>query len=395
MAKLFKSATLLFMATLSPMNPHLHEHSEHTAGRAFMNAFAEIGWLPAEGGGQRGDLIISDPHGRTYFAVVKSSTEGRPDRVTALFAQALLESRVVARQNQGQPAVLIWVRTVSPSLIKRLLDFHSRYAEGEAFGLISGDGLRYLHFPGIPEAETIQAPYLNRRTNLGSSQSRLVFSDRTQWMLKLLLAPEIPESLLSATREHYRTAVDLARAAGVSAMTASRFVNALSERGFLDRSSPYLRLVMRRKLADLWKASYKNQPNPVPVKFLVPGPQAALTEKLLHKHQPSFLGLFAAAEALSVGHVRGVPPYVYVYNLDEAIHWKELKLARDGEKPDVLLQAIRFPQSIGTGAVQLKGIYVTDIIQVWLDVSAHPSRGAEQAAVLENGILANVTGDHA
>ena len=50
-------------------------------------------------------------------------------------------------------------------------------------------------------------------------------------------------------------------------MTASRFVNALREKGFLDESSPYLRLVMRRKLAELWKASYKNQPDPVTAKF--------------------------------------------------------------------------------------------------------------------------------
>ena len=125
----------------------------------------------------------------------------------------------------------------------------------------------------------------------------------------------------------------------------------------------------------------------------MPGPPAALTEKLLQKHSPSFLGLFAAAEALAVGHVRGVPPYVYVYDLDVASHWKELKPARNGEKPDLLLQQIRFPQSIGTGAVQRKGMYITDILQVWLDVSAHPARGAEQAAELENGILANVIGE--
>ena len=178
-------------------------------------------------------------------------------------------------------------------------------------------------------------------------------------------------------------------------MTASRFVNALTEKGFLDQSSPYLNLVMRRKLADLWKASYKNQPEPVQAKFLIPGPPAALMEKLLQKHQPSFLGLFAAAEALAVGHVRGVPPYVYVYDLEAANHWKELKPARYGEKPDLFLQRIRFPQSIGTGAVQRKGMYVTDILQVWLDVSAHPARGAEQAAELEGGILANVIGEGA
>jgi hypothetical protein len=378
------------------MNPHLNRHRAQSAEHVFRKAFDDIGWQTHEpDGDQLADLVVTDPYGRTYIAVLKSSAEGRPDRVTAVFAQALLEARFIARRHQARPAVLIWVKTASSSLVRKLMDFHDQYAEGEAFGLISDDGLRYLHFPGVQREVTGQSPHVNRRTLLGSSQSRLVFSDRTQWMLKLLLAPEIPESLLTAKREHYRTAADLARAAGVSAMTASRFVNALIEKGFLDKSSPHLNLVMRRKLADLWKASYKNQQDPVPVKFLLPGPPAALTEKLLQKHQPSFLGLFAAAEALAVGHVRGVPPYVYVYQLEAASHWKELKPARDGEKPDLLLQQIRFPQSIGTGAVQRKGIYVTDILQVWLDVSAHPARGAEQAAELEHGILANVIGEGA
>jgi hypothetical protein len=212
-------------------------------------------------------------------------------------------------------------------------------------------------------------------------------------MLKLLLANEIPESLLNAPRERYKTAVDLARAAGVSAMTASRFVNALNEKGFLDLSSPYLRLVMRRRLADLWKASYKNSPDAVPAKFLVPGPPAVLMGKLLERHAPSLLSLFAAAEALGLGHVRGVPPSICVVDLDEAMCWKELKRARDGETPDVLLQPMRFPHSIRNGAVRREGLCVTDVIQVWLDVSAHPARGAEQAALLEGGVLANALGD--
>ncbi|MEM5406353.1 helix-turn-helix domain-containing protein [Paraburkholderia unamae] len=378
------------------MNSNFEERTEQSAEDAFQNAFADINWqVSSTHSDHHGDLIITAPDGHVYFAMLKFSTEGRPDRVTALFAQALLEARVVARQHHGRPAALIWVKTASPSLIKRLRDFHDQYAEGEAYGLISGDGLKYLHFPGVPHELATPITQVNRRTSRGSSQTHLVFSDRTQWMLKLLLAPEIPEPLLTARREQYRTATDLARAAGVSAMTASRFVNALTEKGFLDQSSPYLKLVMRRKLADLWKASYKNQPDPVAVKFLVQGPPAVLMEKLLQKHQHSFLGLFAAAEVLAVGHVRGVPPYVYVYDLDAANHWKELKAAQYGEKPDLLLQRIRFPQSIGAGAVQRKGMYVTDILQVWLDVSAHPARGAEQAAELERGILANVIGEGA
>lgn len=378
------------------MDSYVEGHSDKDAAGAFQNAFAGLNWQARVPNDEcPSDLLIMDASGQTYFATIKAATEGRSDRLVALFAQALLEARSIARQHHGRPAVLIWAKTVSPSLVQRIRDFHGQYADGEAFGVASGDGVLLLNFPGAVREMTAQSNHITLRTALGPSPARLVFSDHTQWMLKLLLAPGIPESLLTAKRQRYRTATDLAIAAGVSPMTASRLVNALTERGFLDRSSQYMKLVMRRKLADLWKASYKNQTDAFPTKFLVSGPSEALMEKLLRRHQPSFLGLFAAADAFSVGHVRGVPPYVYVYDIEAAGAWKELKAARVGETPDLMLKQIRFPRSIGNGAVQRNGIYVSDILQVWLDVSAHPARGGEQAAELEHGVLANVIGDSA
>lgn len=59
------------------------------------------------------------------------------------------------------------------------------------------------------------------------------------------------------------------------------------------------------------------------------------------------------------------------------------------------MQQPGFPQSLERGAVIRDGVRVTDVIQTWLDVSAHPARGAEQAAELEHGILANVIGEGA
>ncbi|EOH6072771.1 RpiR family transcriptional regulator [Burkholderia cenocepacia] len=359
--------------------------------QAFRKVFTDLNWqIAASNSDRAGELVIVDGRGSTYLATAKTIAEGRPDRVVALFAQALLEARSSARRNQGRPAVLIWVKTASPSLVKRIQDFHDQHGDGEAFGLISDDGVQFLDFPGVSREVTVPGRQTSRRSTFAATSSRLVFSDRAQWMLKLLLAPEIPVTLLTAQREHYRTATDLARAAGVSTMTASRFVNALTQKGFLDRSSPYMKLVMRRKLAELWKAVYKNQSDPVPAKFLVPGPSRLLTDKLLQRHQQSLLGLFAAADALALGHVHGIPPYVYVEDMVEASGWKELRSARAGEKPDILLQQIRFPQSIRNGAVRRDGVQVTDILQVWLDVSAHPARGAEQAAELEHGVLASV-----
>ena len=79
-------------------------------------------------------------------------------------------------------------------------------------------------------------------------QSRHLFSALNQWMLKVLLAPELPEHLLSAPRGRYRNASQLARAAQVSVMSAFRFVQQLQEEGYLHESASSLELVRRQHL---------------------------------------------------------------------------------------------------------------------------------------------------
>ena len=62
-------------------------------------------------------------------------------------------------------------------------------------------------------------------------------------MLKVLLAPLVPEGLLRAPRERYRNASQLAEGAGVSVMSAFRFVRQLRQEGFLGSHEEVLRLV--------------------------------------------------------------------------------------------------------------------------------------------------------
>ena len=112
---------------------------------------------------------------------------------------------------------------------------------------------------------------------------------------------------------------------------------------------------------------------------------------VVSSHQ-ACLGLFAAAEALQLGHVKGVPPYVYVPRLpsSERDAWKELVPASPGEPVDLILKQARAPQSVFRGAVHLDGMAVSDVLQIWLDVSAHPSRGDEQAELIERKILGKI-----
>jgi hypothetical protein len=54
---------------------------------------------------------------------------------------------------------------------------------------------------------------------------------------------------------------------------------------------------------------------------------------------------------------------------------------------------VRIPgnrESVFRGAVVKEGVPSSDILQVWLDVSQHPSRGKEQADLIWRRVLAPV-----
>jgi len=208
-------------------------------------------------------------------------------------------------------------------------------------------------------------------------------------MLKVLLAPEIPDELLSAPRGRYRNASQLARAANVSVMSAFRLVQQLQRDGYLHESDPYLNLVRREDLFRRWQAVAALRPvNEIPMRFLLRGDPQAELRRILQSGR-ACLGLFAAADALNLGFVRGVPPYVYVQRLKPAnmAAWKNIVPAAPEEPPDLILRQAPSLQSIFRGIVRPCGMAACDIIQVWLDVSAHASRGEEQADLIRSRVL--------
>src|SRR5256885_4784125 len=102
-------------------------------------------------------------------------------------------------------------------------------------------------------------------------------------MLKVLLAPELPEGLLNAPRGRYCSGAELAAAAQVSAMSASRFLTQLGNENFLDRSSSHLRLVRRRELFSRWSAAATRPGAEIPARFLVRVPVALQMRELLDR----------------------------------------------------------------------------------------------------------------
>lgn len=337
------------------------------------------------------DLVVQKGATR-YVVKVNALSEGRPDRVLPLLSQAILQAQFYAASEQAaKPLAVVYVEKASPQLWERVRGFVDQYAPGVAVGVVFGDGMLFFKGEGL-EGLAKEPRLRKRRSTTNSRQPINIFSDLNQWMLKVLLAPELPSELLSAQRGHYLGGADLAKAADVSAMSASRFLHQLRQEGFLNESEEHLKLVRREALFQRWRAASMRSTVEIPVRFRIKAPVQQQIRGLLKQHaDQACLGLFAAADGLGLGHVSGVPPYVYLPKLPPADlktnEWAMLMPASEGT-PDLILRQALTPQSMLRGAVEREdGVKHSDVIQVWLDVSNHPSRGQEQADLIWRKVL--------
>lgn len=370
--------------------------SRHREAESFVaNLLRSGGWQrdashdSVDGGA---DLIL-ERGGQRFAVEIKALAEGRADRALPLLSLAILQARAHAREIEGaKPLAVLWVGHASPSLASNLRSFAENYAEGVAVGVVSENGFR--HFVGHPFDELNAEPRNEKRRESRSSYQVVnLFSDLNQWMLKILLANEIPEDLLSAPRNDCRSGAELAAAAGASAMSASRFLQQLRNEGFLDEYSQRPRLVRRRELFERWRAAVLRPVPEMAMRFVLRAPVREQLQKLIAKQSgEACLGLFAAAEELKFGHVSGVPAYVFVPKLplSDDRRWRGLRPASPGDTPDLILRQAAFPQSVFRGAVNRDGWFISDVVQTWLDVGNHPARGAEQADLIYAKVLREI-----
>ena len=224
----------------------------------------------------------------------------------------------------------------------------------------------------------------------------------------------IPESMLAAPRGEYRNASQLARVSGVSVMTAFRFVRQLREEGFLHESGDSLRLVRIGHLMRRWQAAnsawreirmrwlirtdatdalfskvrtvLQNSDHPRARRSETPGPASA---KRLGSPIRLCVGLFSAAELLGLSFVHGAPQHLYVEEASpELFQLMGLVPSREGESVDIHVRVPAARASIFRAAVNVNGVPASDVLQIWLDVAAHPARGGAQAEQIWRRVLA-------
>jgi hypothetical protein len=72
-----------------------------------------------------------------------------------------------------------------------------------------------------------------------------------------------------------------------------------------------------------------------------------------------------------------------------------MMLAGPGDPVHLVVRIPKAVRSVFRGAVHPRGVASADIIQVWLDVSEHSARGAEQADLIWQKYLAPIAGNAA
>lgn len=348
------------------------------------------------------DLIISRG-GRRYVVALKVSQENRRERLVALLSQAVLQARAAAQRSNGQalPLAVVAAPAIAPSAAEALMNFLDKFVPDTAAGIFDREGLRRFVGAGL-EALVATPKRSARREKLRMPDSANLFSDLNQWLLKVLLAPLVPEDLLQAPRGNYRNASELAAAAGVSVMSSFRFVRLLEQERLLDDESDSLRLVHRQDLMSRWRAAYLRPARGLPLCWIDPARtdrqllQALRTynyDSALGKRPEAraCLGLFGAADALGCRPIPEMHPHFYLEKLDrEALLSMGLTPQGAQYRPDVFVRIPVFREAIFRAAVVRDGVPVTDILQVWLDISASPDKGEMWANEIRRQALTSI-----
>jgi DNA-binding MarR family transcriptional regulator/Holliday junction resolvase len=367
----------------------------------------DSGWevLPRPHAPGEPDLIIKKED-LEYAVELKRAPESRRDRVVPLLANAVLQAQAYARKIPAvRPLAIIALPHLSPAVVDQALEFQQAYASDVAVGFFDDRGFRVFRGPGLESLNSSPPEIHQRQSPISESHSYSLFSDLGQWMLKVLLAQHIEPRFLRAPRLKIHNASELALAAGVSQVSASRLVRQLEAEGFLDRYRDHLELVRVQDLLEDWQAAVRRAFKEISCRWVIPGHGPKQFESALrdyqgrqphpnspevsgHGHSPRVcLGLFAAAEALGLGFVHGVPPVLYVERTEPELI-QQLGVSKErAEQPDLYLRIPAQKESIFRSAVDRNWILVSDALQVWLDVSNHPSRGKEQADRIREQIL--------
>jgi len=392
------------------------EASERRWARHLLTALVADGWavqsevqVPGPASSHHIDVLACKGP-LTYVIEVKGARDGRSATLTSLAAQGLLQARKFASTIPGIPMVVVGAPRLSPSLIQAIRQFLAEFGDGASWGVVDESGLLELHGPGLADMRARASPPRPRAPREAASRvlhgRADLFSDLSQWCLKLLLSHLLPAKVQLIAHglpvaQPLRNASELAKIARVSTPTAWRTVRTLQEDSLLLRSEP-LEILRTEVLMSRWQATNSRQRTDIRARWLFPSRTGALerlsdvlrvprarADETARPRQA--LGLFAAAELHGHGYVRGVAPHLLHEDPSPgALERLGLTMASPGERVDVFVRKPRFLEAVFRGVTSIHGVPVADILQIWLDVATHPARGEEMARHLATQVLSRI-----
>ena len=376
------------------------------------DVFRKAGWTVRRRvliGDAHADLL-ADSGGRHFLVEVKSLSEGRRDRLIPLLAQAILQSKSAAEKcpQPTVPVAIVGSNRVSISVAEEARRFAANHAPEVGAGVVDAGGLRVFTGHGLERFDASPA----RRAAISTAprpKPPQLFSDLNQWMLKVLLGQALPQSFLSIPKGKFANASQLAAAGNTSTMSAIRLVRRLTDEGFLDDRQDHLKLVRVEELLERWIAANREAFAEIPARWIIERsteqfhaslaayagrqhdrsrPKAGTRSVMARARVRCCLGLFAAADVHGLGFVRGVPPYLWMETLEVAV-LRRLGLTTDDSptRPDVYVRVPANREAVFRSATTTDGVPVSDVLQIWLDVSVHPARGRLQADVIRRRAL--------
>jgi hypothetical protein len=393
-------------------------------GAEFENIVAEVfrkaGWRTRRhpvSGDSHVDLLVDNGEWK-YAVEVKSASEGRRDRLIPLLAQAILEAQGFADRHQEgvRPLAVVAARRIPSAVANAVRHYAERHAPGVALGIVDAEGLRSFVGDGL-SGFSGEPTYPLPRPMAQVGSRRNLFSGLNQWMLKILLGQCLPEAMISVPRAPIPNASRLAALAGVSVMSATRFVSQLSIEGFLGDHPKELRVVRADELLEQWASASRKMSQDVPVHSIIKRDKHQLLASIaryleearvrfrpaskgsrirLEQQKPRVcVGLFEAADALGLGFVHGAPMHLYLESLDLKT-LRTLGLSGEGSDraPHIYVRIPLHKEAVFRPAVLRDKMPVSDVLQVWLDAWVYPARGREQADVIMRRILKPMIGKH-
>jgi DNA-binding MarR family transcriptional regulator len=399
--------TIMAMTVTMAMTMSKIPKAEQEYERQLVRMLQDSSWEVFRKPSFLGEADVLAKKGNLQYAIeLKRAPESRRDRVVPLLAEAILQAQAHAQKiPQARGLAIIASPHLSSAVVDQALEFQHNYAPDIGVGFFDDRGFRVFRAPGLESLNSLPPEIDQGRHAVPESQSYSLFSDLGQWMLKVILAQHIEPRFLSAPRRKIRNASELSLAAGVSPVSASRLVRQLEAEGFLDRYADQLELVRVEDLLEEWQAAERRAFKEIPCRWVIPGhgqkqfesalreylardPRQGSPAKYADRRSPrACLGLFSAAEALGLGFVHGVPPVLYVERMEGELI-QQLGISQErASQADVYLRIPAHKESVFRPAVDQEGILVSDVLQVWLDVSNHPSRGKEQADRIREQVL--------